>query len=98
LDEVFGLVVTEAMASGIPVVGFAVGGIPEQVAEGCGRLVPPRDAKALGQAITALLEDNELRHTMGERCREKAVRDYDQKRFVERHLALYHKLIEGVGS
>jgi len=95
LDDNFPTTVLESMSCGTAVVGFSVGGIPEQVTEGCGQLVPSRDEKALGRAITALLEDDELRHTMGERCREKAVREYDQKLFVERHLALYHELVEG---
>lgn len=95
LDEVFGKVVTEAMASGIPVVGFHVGGIPEQVVEGCGRLVPPRDAKGLGEAITELLRDDKLCKEMGRHCRERAVKEYDVGRFTERYLALYHELVEG---
>jgi len=46
LDEIFGLTVTESMACGVPVVGFGVGGIPEQVTEDCGIMVKSKDTEA----------------------------------------------------
>jgi glycosyltransferase involved in cell wall biosynthesis len=51
-------VILEALASGRPVVATNVGGIPEILSEQCGRLVPPRDAGALAQALAATLEKN----------------------------------------
>jgi glycosyltransferase involved in cell wall biosynthesis len=51
-------VVLEALASGRPVVATNVGGIPEILSEQCGRLVPPRDAAALAQALAATLDKN----------------------------------------
>jgi glycosyltransferase involved in cell wall biosynthesis len=49
--------VVEAMASGLPVVSTAVGGIPEMVSEGAGILVPPSDPAALAGALAAVLSD-----------------------------------------
>jgi len=49
-------VVLEALACGRPVVATSVGGIPEIMSDGCGRLVPPRDAAALAQALVAVLD------------------------------------------
>jgi glycosyltransferase involved in cell wall biosynthesis len=95
LDDNFPMTVLESMSCGTPVIGFGVGGVPEQVTEGCGQLVPPRDVKALSRAITALLEDDELRRWMSIRCREKVVREYNLGRFLERYLALYHELSGG---
>jgi glycosyltransferase involved in cell wall biosynthesis len=46
------------LASGRPVVATNVGGIPEILSEQCGRLVPPRDAGALAQALAATLDKN----------------------------------------
>jgi glycosyltransferase involved in cell wall biosynthesis len=48
-------VVLEALACGRPVVATRVGGIPEIMSDACGRLIPPRDANALAQALNAAL-------------------------------------------
>lgn len=93
LDDNFPTTVLEAMACGIPIVGFATGGIPEQVQESCGHLVSPRDAKALGKVITALLNDDEVRRQMAHNCRKRAEQEYSLPRFVERHLALYREVV-----
>jgi glycosyltransferase involved in cell wall biosynthesis len=59
--EAQGLALLEAMALRRPVVATAVGGVPEMVQhEHTGLLVPPRDAVALGAAITRLLTDHPL--------------------------------------
>lgn len=50
-------VVIEALASGLPVVGTKVGGVPELVDEGGGLLVEPGDREALAEAIGAALDD-----------------------------------------
>jgi len=98
LADNFPTTVLESMACGTPVVGFAVGGIPEQVTEECGRLVAPGDAKALGQAITELLDDDTKRKKIGELCRERAEREYNLELFIERHLALYSELVSKGGD
>jgi len=95
LADNFPTTVLESMACGTPVVGFAVGGIPEQVTEECGQFVAPGDAKALGQAITELLNEDTKRKKMGELCRKRAEREYNLQLFIERHLALYRELVGG---
>ena len=66
--------VYEAMAGGTAVVGSAVSGIPEQVADGeTGILIPPGNESALASAINRLLEDSETRERMGERGVERLV-------------------------
>jgi trehalose synthase len=58
LAEGFGLTVSEGMWKGRPVVGSAVGGIIDQIAEGTGVLLPdPADLQAFGQAVRLLLGD-----------------------------------------
>lgn len=58
-------VVLEALASGRPVVATSVGGIPDVVDARAGILVPPRDARALADALVSALyaswDENEVR-------------------------------------
>lgn len=58
LAEPFGRVLVEAMLAGRPVVATAGGGVPEVVTDGeTGVLVPPGDARALGDALDGLRRD-----------------------------------------
>lgn len=64
--------ILEAMAVGLPIVAPKVGSIPQAVDEGSsGFLVPAGDLDQTSQAIATLVQDPELRRTMGKRGREK---------------------------
>jgi glycosyltransferase involved in cell wall biosynthesis len=66
-EEGLGLVILEAMASGLPVVSTRCGGPETAVIEGeTGYLTPVGDAAALAQAMQRLLEDPTLRRRMGQ--------------------------------
>jgi glycosyltransferase involved in cell wall biosynthesis len=74
------LVCLEALASGLPLVASNVGGIPDAVKPGeTGALVPPGDAKALGDALEALVSDNPARREMSRRAREDGVARFDAR-------------------
>jgi glycosyltransferase involved in cell wall biosynthesis len=80
----------EAMASGLPVVATAVGGIPELVAPGVtGRLVPPRDIPALTAALEGLLADSDTRRRMGRAGREAAEARFGRGRMVSELEEIY---------
>ena len=65
-EEGLGMVLLEAAATGLPIVGSRVGGIPECMLEGkTGFLVPERDEDALARRMAELLEDPVRRHRMG---------------------------------
>ncbi|MFC1806630.1 glycosyltransferase family 4 protein [Planctomycetota bacterium] len=69
--------VLEAMAVGLPVVGTAVDGVAEAVADGeTGLLVPAADPKALAGAIGRLLADPPLAARMGRAGRERVAADF----------------------
>ena len=66
------VIVLEAFAARVPVVGTAVGGVPEVIEHGrSGFVVPPGDAPALARSILELLRDDERRRAMGQRGRQR---------------------------
>lgn len=70
-QEPFGLVGPEALAHGVPLVGFDVGAIREYLVDGeTGLLVPSGDTAALANAIDRLLSDPAKAAAMGTRGRE----------------------------
>ena len=93
LEDNFPSTVLESMACGTPVVGFKVGGIPEQVTSDCGILVEPRDVKSLAVAIDQLLSDDEKRKAFSMRCQERILENYPIEKFKERYINLYKHLL-----
>lgn len=74
--EEMGSVLTEAMATGLPVVASDVGGIPEVVENGgSGLLVPPGDVAALAAALDRLVAEPHLRALLATGARQRAT-DY----------------------
>src|SRR4029077_20237586 len=61
LHETYGMVVAEALARGVPVVGSATGAIPHLAGSDAGLLVPPGDAAALEGALSSVIDDQDLR-------------------------------------
>ncbi len=72
-SEGFGVAALEAMAAGVPVFGYRVGGLPEVVADDAGALVPCGDVDALAQAVVAGIGDRAVRDAMGRAARVRAV-------------------------
>lgn len=89
-SDAFPLTVIEAMASGLPVVASAVGGIAEQVVDGeTGLLVPPDDVEALADALSRVLADGELRERMGSAGRARALRLFSWQAISEQAGRIY---------
>jgi glycosyltransferase involved in cell wall biosynthesis len=91
--EAFGLVLTEALYLGTPVVATQIGGIPEIVDHGVdGVLVPSGDSHALAEAIVSLLTDPERRRAMAGAGREKVIRKFQFEAMVRAYERVYEEL------
>lgn len=73
LLEGFSRPALESMACGTPVIGSAVGAMPELVDERSGVLVPPGDTQSLSAALVDLLRDTERTTHMGVAARGRAI-------------------------
>ena len=94
--ECFPYAILEAMAMGVPAVCTAVGGLGEMIDDGVtGRLVPPRDPRALADGILDVISDPERRTRMGRAARERLVANFT----LERSAAVTERMIlEAVGA
>ena len=87
-------VVPIAYSFGKPVVVTNVGSIAEVVDEGkTGFVVPPRDSKALAQALIKLLSNDELRKKMGENAQSKINGDLSWDLVAQNTLEVYKGVI-----
>ena len=94
LDEGSPLVTLEAMASGVPIVASAVGGIPDQIRHDReGLLVPPGDAGALGEALLELLREPARARRLGEAGRRRATSEFSYATMVGRIEAVYRAVL-----
>ena len=94
LQEAFGQTALESLACGTPVVGFAVGGIPDIVHHGIsGLLVPPEDVDALRTAIVDLLQDPAKRAEMSINGRRIAEERHSLEAQARHYVDLYEKLV-----
>ena len=85
----------EAMAASCPVVATRVGGVPDLISDyESGRLVPPRDAKALAGAVLDLLHNPEKAQAMGRNAMISARDRFDVKRLVHDVDHLYRELLD----
>ena len=96
LAEGFGLTVAEGMWKGRPVIGSAVGGIIDQIAEGTGILLPdPADLAAFGSAARLLLADQEQAARMGQAAHAHVREQYVGDVHLLRYARLLRSLIAG---
>ena len=92
--EGLGMVLLEAAATGLPIIGSRVGGIPECIIEGrTGFLVPERDDAALAERMGELLEDTVKRRQMGTEGRALVESRFDLHRQTEALENLYDSLL-----
>lgn len=91
--------VLEAMACGLPVVGFDVGGIPDMVRSGRnGQLVEVGETSAMADAIRMILGDPDRRREMGAAARSIATAEFALDVQASRYEALYRDCLAGAVS
>lgn len=96
-SEAFGIVVLEAMASGVPVIATNVGGIPEVLKENeAGLLIPPGNELELRKAIQKLLNNEELRKWYGVNGRKAVEEKYSWDKVVVEIEKVYEEIISNI--
>lgn len=85
--------VMEYMASGLPVIATNNGGTPELVQDGInGFLIPPGSPEFLGSRIVELINNPELRKSMGLKSQEQIEKNFSIESMVSQYVKLYQKL------
>jgi glycosyltransferase involved in cell wall biosynthesis len=86
--------VMEALACGVPCVGFRIGGFADLIAhEENGFMAEPYSSESLSQAIEYVLENDQRRHGYAEHARSSILHGFDLKRIVERYRSLYGSVL-----
>jgi glycosyltransferase involved in cell wall biosynthesis len=98
LYECGGAVVLEAMAMGKPVIATHWGGPADYLDASCGILVEPESYPGLvagfAEAMQKMIDSPRLAKSMGAAGRERAVRNFDWQRKIDRILGIYRALAE----
>ncbi|MGK6324145.1 glycosyltransferase [Sphingomonas sp. DT-51] len=81
----------ESMGAGLPVITTANGGIAELAGDGCGLMVPERDAPAIAEALVTLGRDHGLRVELSRRGRERVLNDFE----IGACMAHFRSLVQG---
>ncbi len=88
------LTLLEGMATQLPMVATAVGGVPEIIEDGInGLLAKPANPSDLAEKILRLYRDPDLRKHLGERARQKVMENYTADRVVSMYLEVYGKAV-----
>jgi len=96
LAEGLGVAALKAAAAGLPVVGFAAGGLIEAVQDGkTGFLVNAEDADALAAAIERLACEPELARQFGTAGRQRMQTEFSIATMADLHVALYESVLNG---
>ncbi len=96
--EAFGLVQLEAMAAGVPVVNtFIDSGVPDVSIHGhTGFTVSPHDVNELANAMSELLDRDDLRRDYGENARMRVQTEFTADLMSSRTLAIYERVLGSI--
>lgn len=89
------LVILEAMGSSLPVVASNVGGIPFEVTDETGFLVPPGDPPSLAAALDRICVSPGLRESMGQCGRQRVLDHFNWSASADAAVAIYREILAG---
>ncbi|PKL36939.1 hypothetical protein CVV38_03575 [Candidatus Peregrinibacteria bacterium HGW-Peregrinibacteria-1] len=93
--EAFGLVLLEAMISGLPIIATSVGGIPEIIKNDYnGILVPPKSPEALTSAIIRTIKDPELCSQLTTNGLTTITQQYNANKMAQQYQEVYNQLLK----
>ena len=93
-SEAFGMVIAEAMASGVPVVATCTAGAMEIIADKVdGLLVEMENPKALATAVVEILKKDSLFRQFKEKGKEKIAAQFSQQQMIDKIQELYQKIL-----
>ena len=92
LDDNFPTTILEAFANSTPVVGFNIGGIPEQVTNYTGNIVNDISSNELKKSITSILNNENVLNKYSIEAKNKFLNEYTLKLLIDRYMNEYTKL------
>lgn len=92
--DVLSLITLESAACGTPVISFRVGGMPDLVRHGIsGYLADPENVEDFRNGIIGLIENQSLRGSMGQHCREIVEKEFSLELYFQRFVNLCRSLL-----
>lgn len=88
------MVLLEAMAAGVPVAAFAVGGIPDALPSAAGLLVPPLDTAALAEGLARIVADPAAAAQRAARAREIVATRFSAEQWADRVTRVYDRVLQ----
>ncbi len=85
----------EAMALGLPCVATAVGGVPDTLEDGLeGLIAQPGDPRGIARALARLIDDHQLRETLGSAAHRKVVNEFSIEVLAEKCQSIYQEALK----
>jgi glycosyltransferase involved in cell wall biosynthesis len=89
------MVVLEAMATGLPVIASAVGGVPDLISDGrTGMLFNPLNSESMRSVTARMMENPQIRNTIRDAARQEAKMRFHPKVVAEKHLEIYREVLQ----
>lgn len=93
INEPFGIVILEAMASGLPVIATGAGGVTDIVTGEEAVLVSPGDPDDLAEKIVELSRDKDLRDQLADRAKKRVREEFSREKMVSRTEQVYSECL-----